>query len=93
MATQILKSSKAAPAKKTSAKRTGVKDGMTVSVAGGAMRIASSTTKAKSSAAGSWSPLSDIVRKIKANPTLGERAATKAGITTPSGQLTKTYKR
>ncbi|WP_143322903.1 hypothetical protein [Candidimonas nitroreducens] len=88
-----IKQSKAAPAKETSTARWGVKDGIAVSVAGGAMRISSKPSQPKSGRASNWSPLTEVVRQIKENPSLGRKAATKAGITTKTGQLAKAYKR
>jgi len=93
-----IKQSKAAPAKETSTARWGVKDGIAVSVAGGAMRISSKPSQPKSERASNgrasnWSPLTEVVRQIKENPSLGRKAATKAGITTKTGQLAKAYKR
>lgn len=91
MSTKALKGAKPVAAKGTG-KRTGVKAGTLISVAGGAMKVGASPAKSKNaSPKGNWSPLSDIVRQIKQNPALGEKIAKDTGITTKAGRLTKTY--
>ncbi len=77
---------------KSIGKRAGVKAGIEVSVAGGTMKIGSASAASKKTLSkGNWSPISEIVRQIKQNPSLGEKIATDAGITTKAGRLTKTY--
>ncbi|WP_241117034.1 hypothetical protein [Achromobacter xylosoxidans] len=91
MSTKAPKGTKPIAAKGTG-KRAGVKAGTLISVAGGAMKVGSAPAKSKNvPSKGNWSPLSDIVRQIKQNPSLGEKIAKDAGITTKAGRLTKTY--
>ncbi|HYD62838.1 MAG TPA: hypothetical protein VEC35_20965 [Noviherbaspirillum sp.] len=51
-----------------------------------------STVRVQPGTAPQRSPLYDIAQEIKRNPALGVRLAIEAGIVTPTGRLTKSYR-